>query len=116
MKIDELFENDQAQEETKMYFGFSSWDDPYGRGAPEWFIIGPYSTMAKAKAAVKQKLERGQPNNYRDWASGNPKVVQGVEKLRKLLDKEKLNMPKTIENGDLYPDEEVLLWRPSKKN
>lgn len=115
MKVDQILSEEQQEQEDRMFFGFSAWCDPYGRGRPEWFIVGPYETSAEARKAVKSRLERGQPQNYRDWASGNVKVIEGVDKLRKALDKEKLNMPKRIEEDDIYLGDPAL-WRPSSKN
>lgn len=97
----------------KMYFGISSWDDPYNRGGDEPFILGPFESSKDARAGVKRKLENGQPRGLRDWSSGPVKIVDSVDKLKAALTKLKLRVPKALEDGEIYPGE-VSLWRPSK--
>lgn len=103
-----------VQTEEKIYFGFSYWGCPYRRQDDEHFIIGPFETSAEARKAVKRKLENGQPNTMRDWVSGPVKIFDTVEKLKKGLDKAKLNVPRDIEANEFYIGE-TCLWRPTQK-
>lgn len=103
-----------VQAEEKIYFGFSSWGCPYRRQPDEHFIIGPFETSAEARKAVKRKLEQGQPRTMVDWVSGSVKIFDSVEKLKKGLDKAKLNVPRSIEENDFCIGDTVL-WRPTQK-